>query len=131
MKIRLVALALPIMFTSGISHAQEVTDTTPLQTRDQIRLEQQQRLQEMTPEERALYREMNADQTRNMEGTGSGQRQNRKGGGKGKGKGDMKRLRDGSGNGGASRAEYQQRFEQRSSYGSGFGSRMGGGHGRR
>jgi hypothetical protein len=117
-----------MLIASGMSHAQEVTDPTPLQTRDQIRLEQQQRLQEMTPEERSLYREMNADQTRNMEGTGSGKRQNRKG--EGKGKGDMKRLRDGSGNGGASRAEYHQRFEQRSSYGSGFGSRMGGGHGR-
>jgi len=128
MKTRLAALTLPVMLVSGASLAQEVGDTTPLQTRDQIRLEQQQRLQEMTPEEHALYREMNADQSRNMEG--AGQRQNRKG--EGKGKGNMKRLRDGSGYG---RSGYQQRFEQRESpvsgYGSGFSARMGGGHGRR
>ncbi len=123
MKIQFVALSIPMLLASNLVLAQDVTDELPLQTRDQIR----QEMQNMTPEERALYREMNADQLR----AGDGQRQNRKG--EGKGKGEMKRLRDGSGNGGANRSEYRQRSEQRSSYGSGFGSRMGGGggHGRR
>ena len=123
MKIQFIALSIPMLLASNLVLAQDVTDELPLQTRDQIR----QEMQNMTPEERALYREMNADQLR----AGDGQRQNRKG--EGKGKGEMKRLRDGSGNGGANRSEYRQRSEQRSSYGSGFGSRMGGGggHGRR
>jgi len=127
MNIRFVALSIPMLLASNLVLAQDATDELPLQTRDQIR----QELQNMTPEERALYREMNADQLRAGEAQGNGQRQNRKG--EGKGKGEMKRLRDGSGNGSASRSEYRQRSEERSSYGSGFGSRMGGGggHGRR
>ncbi len=127
MKIRFVALSIPMLFASNLALAQDVSDEVPLQTRGQVR----QELQNMTPEERALYREMNADRLRSGEAQGNGQRQNRKG--EGKGKGEMKRLRDGSGNGITSRSEYRQRSEQRSSYGSGFGSRMGGGggHGRR
>ena len=127
MKTKSAFLAIPLLFSIGQVFAD---DTTPLLERDQLRLQQRQELQAMTPEERALYREMN--QARDGSGTPQAGRKMKQG--KGNGQGDRKRLRDGSGNGDGQtrneRREFQRSSEQRSGYGSGFGSRMGG-HGRR
>jgi len=127
MKTKPAFLAIPLLFSFGQAMAD---DTAPLLERDQIRLQQHQELQTMTNEERALYREMN--QTRDGSGTPQGDHKMKQG--KGKGQGERKRLRDGSGNGDGrtrtERREFRQSSEQRSGYGSGFGSRMGG-HGRR
>ncbi len=127
MNMRPLFTAIPLLFSCNLAMAQETPDPTTLQTQERIRLQQQA----MTLQERALYQQMNAERLRRQNAAKEGADQSRGG----TGKGDKKRLRDGSGGGDALRiersSEYTQPMDQRSRYGSGFGSRMGGAHGRR
>jgi hypothetical protein len=87
--------------------------------RENYRTEMQSRMQSMSSDERALFREMNET---GGQGDGGGQ-MNRYG--QGSGSGNMHRYGQGSSNGSGNMYRYDQGESQ--GYGSGYGSRQGGG----
>lgn len=89
--------------------------------RENYRTEMQSRMQSMSSDERALFREMNET---GGQGDGGGQ-MNRYGQGSGNGSGNMHRYGQGSSNGSGNMYRYGQGESQ--GYGSGYGSRQGGG----
>ncbi|MBT3205701.1 MAG: hypothetical protein HOM14_20205 [Gammaproteobacteria bacterium] len=108
---KIALLSFPVLLlAANLSWADELTEATMLQTRTEM--------QAMSSEDRELYRQLN--------GSGEGG-MNRKGYGSGNGSGEKKRLRDGSGNGSGKKNRYGQ---SDGGYGSGYGSRQGGGQGR-
>ena len=91
--------------------------------RESYRTEMQSRMQSMSSDERALFREMN-----NMGGQGDGSgKMNRYGQGSGNGSGSKNRYGQGNSNGSGNMHRYGQGNSQ--GYGSGYGSRQGGGNG--
>ena len=88
--------------------------------RDNYRTEMQSRMQSMSSDERALFREMNE-----MSGQGNGKgKMNRYGQGNNNGSGDKYRQGQGSTDGSGNMYRYGQSDSQ------GYGSRQGGGNGR-
>ncbi len=107
----ILLLSMPFLLLSvNLSWADEFTEATMLQTRAEM--------QTMSSEDRELYRQLN--------GSGEGS-MSRKGYGNGNSSGEKKRLRDGSGKGAGKKNRYGQ---SDGGYGSGYGSRQGGGQGR-
>jgi len=93
--------------------------------RESYRTEMQSRMQAMSSEEQALFREMN-----NMGGQGEGNgKMNRYGQGSGNGSGNMYRYGQGENSGSGNMHRYGQSNTQ--GYGSGYGSRQGGGRSNR
>ena len=104
----------------------QVRELAP-EDRASYRTEMQSRMQSMSSDERALFRDLN-----NMGGQGNGSGQmNRYGQGSGDGSGKKHRYGQGGGQGGGNGSGNMYRYGQSDSqgYGSGYGSRQGGGHG--
>ncbi|MEN8108601.1 MAG: hypothetical protein ABFS22_11415 [Pseudomonadota bacterium] len=100
----------------------QVRELAP-EDRESYRTEMQSRMQSMSSDERALFREMN-----NMGGQGDGSgKMNRYGQGSGNGSGNKHRYGQGNSNGSGNMHRYGQGDSQ--GYGSGYGSRQGGGNG--
>jgi len=91
-----------------VQQRSQVRELAP-EDRESYRTEMQSRMQSMSSDERALFRETN-----NM-------------GGQGDGSGKMNRYGQGGGNGSGNMHRYGQGGSQ--GYGSGYGSRQGGGNG--
>ena len=91
-----------------VQQRSQVRELAP-EDRESYRTEMQSRMQSMSSDERALFRETN-----NM-------------GGQGDGSGKMNRYGQGGGNGSGNMNRYGQGGSQ--GYGSGYGSRQGGGNG--
>jgi hypothetical protein len=115
-----------------VQQRSQVRELAP-EDRDSYRTEMQGRMQSMSSDERALFRDMN-----NMGGQGDGSGQMNRygqdsGGGQGGGNGSGKKHRygQGGGQGGGNGSGNMYRYGQSDSqgYGSGYGSRQGGGHG--
>ena len=109
-----------VLTASTLSWAEEIpqsTDIPGLQTHSQL----QTQLQAMSPEDRALYQQLNQGSQ-----AGAGKH------GKGHGNGDHQRKRDGFGKGDSNRqrTENRQGSNFGTGYGSGYESRQGG-YGRR
>ncbi len=119
-----IATAGLALLVAGAAAAQETQPAVdPLQARradsearSAWREQQQERVRNMTPEERALMRDTSADGRARME--------NRNGEG---GEGAGERRRDGSGQGGG----YGQGYQSRQGQGGSMGGGMGGGRGGR
>ena len=93
------------------------------EARESYRTEMQSRMQSMSSDERALFRETN-----NMGGQGNGSGEmNRYGQGNSNGSGNQNRYGQGNSNGSGNMYRYGQSNSQ--GYGSGYGSRQGGGNG--
>jgi len=91
--------------------------------REGYRTEMQNRMQSMSSDERALYRDMNET---GRQGGGAG-KMNRYGQGNSNGSGNKNRHGQGNSNGSGNMNRYGQGDNQ--AYGSGYGSRQGGGNG--
>ncbi|MEN8107961.1 MAG: hypothetical protein ABFS22_08135 [Pseudomonadota bacterium] len=105
-----------------VQQRSQVRELAP-EDRESYRTEMQSRMQSMSSNERALFREMN-----NMGGQGDGSgKTNRYGQGSGNGSGNMHRYGQGNSNGSGNMHRYGQGDSQ--GYGSGYGSRLGGGNG--
>lgn len=105
-----------LLLNSAISMADG--EETQSASMEQRRTEMQIRMQSMSAEERALYKELNGGGQGNGDGSG---KQHRYGQGGGEGSGN--KYRYGQGNSGGSEGGGE-------GYGSGYGSRAGGGGGR-
>lgn len=114
MNMKITLIGLPLLLTSAVIQAEEITEVAD-PAKQQTRTELQTRMQAMSSEDRALYQQLNGS----PEGNGN---MNRKG--DGKGSGDKKRHRKGSGN-------MADSGQSDGGYGSGYGSRNGGGRNRR
>jgi len=126
-----IATAGLALLVAGAAAAQDVPPAAdPLQAREQARHtdsearsawreQQQERVRNMTPEERALMRDTSVDGRARME--------NRNGQGSQGGEGARERRRDGSGQGGG----YGQGYQSRQGQGGSMGGGMGGGRGGR
>ena len=105
-----------------VQQRSQVRELAP-EDRESYRTEMQSRMQSMSSDERALFREMN-----NMGGQGDGSgKMNRYGQGSGNGSGNKHRYGQGNSNGSGNMHRYGQGDSQ--GYGSGYGSRQGGGNG--
>jgi len=114
---KIAITGLSLLFITNMTWALDETDPTMSQTRIQL----QSQMQSMSGADRALYQELNGS------GEGNGN-MNRKGNGSGNGSGDKKRLRSGQGNGTDNGSGSINRLRQSDGgYGSGYGSRRGGG----
>jgi hypothetical protein len=118
-KMTLISVSL-LLLHSAITLADDSTETM-----EQNRTEMQLRMQSMTTEERALYKELNGN------GEGSGQ-MNRYGQGNSEGSGQKNRYGQGNGEGKGQMNRYGQGNSDSAAqgggagYGSGYGSRSGG-----
>ena len=119
-----------------VQQRSQVRELAP-EDRESYRTEMQSRMQSMSSDERALFRETN-----NMGGQGDGSGQmNRYGQGNSNGSGNQNRYGQGNSSGSGNQNRYGQsnsngsgnmyRYDQSNSqgYGSGYGSRQGGGNG--
>ena len=105
-----------------VQQRSQVRELAP-EDRESYRTEMQSRMQSMSSDERALFRETN-----NMGGQGDGSGQmNRYGQGNSNGSGNQNRYGQSSSNGSGNMYRYGQGNSQ--GYGSGYGSRQGGGNG--
>ena len=105
-----------------VQQRSQVRELAP-EDRESYRTEMQSRMQSMSSDERALFREMN-----NMGGQGDGSgKMNRYGQGSDNGSGNKHRYGQGNSNGSGNMYRYGQGDSQ--GYGSGYGSRQGGGNG--
>ena len=105
-----------------VQQRSQVRELAP-EDRESYSTEMQMRMQSMSSDERALFREMN---NTGGQGDGSG-KMNRYGQGGGSGSGNMHRYGQGDSNGSGNKHRYGQDNSQ--GYGSGYGSRQGGGNG--
>ena len=105
-----------------VQQRSQVREMAP-EDRESFRTEMQGRMQSMSSDERALFRETN-----NMGGQGNGSgKMNRYGQGNSSGSGNQHRYGQGNSNGSGNMHRYGQGDSQ--GYGSGYGSRQGGGYG--
>lgn len=120
MNMKITLIGFPLLITSAVLQADEITDiadSTMQQTPSRLQTE----LQSMSREDRALFEKLNENGELINDGS------NRKVNGSGKGTGDKIRLRDGSSNDSGA----MNRYGQGGGYGSGYGSRNASGRSRR